>query len=213
MAIVIDTGTPTDQTYAFLLSEIAQWMNRTDLGAVIPRFVALAESRIARDLRVRKQLTTTVLSASVTTRAISLPTDWLELKNLTLSGNPFSPLQFMSMDQLDAKYPEGGCSGQPFVYSIEGDNLILGPLPDSAYSVETVYYARFPALATSGSNWLYSNHPQIYLYACLREGAMFVKDAASAAQWDGLFKNEVKSLQDQDDEATHSGSALRVKYL
>jgi hypothetical protein len=213
MAIVIDPFTPADQSYASLLSDVALWMNRSDLGNVIPRFVTLAESRISRDLRIRKQILTTTITALTTTRAVALPTDWLELQQLSVVGSPASPLLYMTMDQLDAKYPEAGGAGEPHSYSIEADNIILGPMPDDTYSIEVVYYARFPSLATFDANWLYSNHPSIYLYACLREGCLFVKDSKSAAEWDGLYKNEVKSLQDQDDEATHSGSVLVVKTL
>lgn len=213
MAIVIDTSTPTDQTYSALLSEIALWLNRTDLGAVIPRFVALAESRIARDLRIRKQITTTSITAPTTTRATALPSDWLELQNVSVDSDVDGTLTFVARDQLDAMYPEGSGAGVPTVYSIEGDNILFGPTPDSDYPIEIVYYVRFPMLSTSGSNWLYSNHPSIYLYACLREGSLFVKDSKSAAEWDALFKSELKSLQDQDNDATHSGSVLMVRTL
>jgi hypothetical protein len=211
MAIVIDTS--STQTYTGLLAQIALWMNRNDLGAVIPSFVSLAESRIARDLRIRKQIFTTSIIASTTTRAVALPSDWLELVDMNISGIPSPSLQFMTLDQLDAKFPEDGCSGQPYYYTVTGDNAVLGPKPDSAYPIDVTYYARFPSLSVNESNWLYTNHPSIYLYACLREGALFVKDSKSAAEWDGLFKNEVKSLQDDDDEATHSGSVLVVKTL
>lgn len=211
MAIVIDTS--STQTYTGLLAQIALWMNRNDLGAVIPSFVALAESRIARDLRIRKQIFTTGITASTTTRAVALPTDWLELVNLSITSVTAPSIQYMTLDQLDAKFPEGGCSGQPYYYTINGDNVLFGPTPDSAYPIDVIYYARFPSLSVVESNWLYTNHPSIYLYGCLREGALFVKDSKSAAEWDGLFKNEVKSLQDDDDEATHSGSVLVVKTL
>lgn len=213
MAIVIDTGTPTSQTYFALLAQVALWMNRNDLGAVIPSFVFLAESRIARDLRIRKQITTTSVTAPTATRSVALPLDWLELLNLSVGSDPDGTLKYVTRDQLDAMYPEGSGSGQPTLYTIEGDNLLFGPTPDSPYPIEIVYYARFAALLTMDTNWLYSNHPSIYLYACLREGALFVKDAKSAAEWDGLYKADLKALQDQDDQATHSGSVLTVRTL
>jgi len=213
MAIVIDTGDSVTQTYTALVSQIALWMNRNDLGAVIPSFVSVAESRIARDLRIRKQISSTGILASTTTRAVALPSDWLELVDLSITGVVAPSLQYMTLDQLEARFPEGGCTGQPYYYTINGDSIFLGPVPDSAYPIEVIYYARFPTLSVAESNWLYTNHPSIYLYAALREGCLFVKDTKSAAEWDALFKSEVKSLQDDDDEATHSGSVLVVKTL
>jgi len=202
-----------DGTYSGLLASVASWMNRTDLSATIPDFVSIAESRIARELRLRTQLVTTTLTTSTTTRAVALPTDWLEFENVSIAGTPETACQYVNIEHMDVKYPEAGYAGRPFVYTIEGANILLGPTPDSAYTVNVMYYARFPSLVSVGANWLLTNHPNIYLYACMREGAFFTKDAAGAAQWDGLFKQEVKTLQDQDDEATHSGSALRVKTI
>ena len=40
--------------YADLTASVANWLNRTDLTAIIPDFVAMAESDISRDLRLRK---------------------------------------------------------------------------------------------------------------------------------------------------------------
>jgi hypothetical protein len=200
-------------SYSDLLASVASWMNRTDLSAVIPDFVTIAESKIAKELRLRQQITSASIVASVSTRSAALPSDWLELENISVHGTPDTPLQYVTIEHLDAKYPEAGWSSRPFVYTIEGDNVILGPTPDSAYTIDIIYYARFPTLATASTNWLMTNHPNIYLYACLREGAFFTKDAAGAVQWDGLFKQEVKALQTEDDRATHSGSALRVKQV
>lgn len=200
-------------TYTDLVNSVASWMNRTDLASVIPDFVTIAESRIARELRLRTQLTTTTLTTSTTTRAVTLPSDWLEFENVSIAGTPETPCQYVNIEHMDVKYPENGYGGRPFVFTIEGPNMLFGPMPDSAYTVNVMYYARFPALATNSTNWLLTNHPNVYLYACMREGAFFTKDQAGAMQWDGLFKQEVKTLQDADDDATHSGTALRVKAV
>lgn len=200
-------------SYSDLLASVAAWANKTDMGAVIPDFVTIAEGRIARDLRLRKQITTTTLTASVLTRSIALPTDWLESENVSVDGTPESPLQYVTIEHMDAKYPEGGYSTKPFVFTIEGDNMILGPSPDSAYTINMIYYARFPALLTNGTNWLLTNHPSIYLYACLREAYMYMYNDERAAHYDALYTRNVKDLQMVDDRATHSGSALRVKRV
>lgn len=200
-------------TYADLLASVATWMNRTDLTSVIPDFVTIAESKIARDLRLRKQITSTTLSTSTSTRAVALPTDWLEFENVSVAGTPETPCQYVNIEHMDVKYPEGGSSGRPYVFTIEADNLLMGPTPDAVYTLNVLYYARFGALATNSTNWLMTNHPNIYLYACLREGAFYRKDPKEAMQWDGLYKQEVDHLQDVDERSAHSGSALRVKVV
>lgn len=197
-------------SYTDLLASVASWMNRTDLTAVIPDFVTIAEGKLARDLRLRKQLIRgSTLTTLTTTRAVSLPSDWLAFENLTILNS--APLTYLTLDQMDMKYPEGGFSGTPFVYTIEGDSVLFGPTPDSAYTVNIDYYARFPALASASTNWLLTNYPNIYLYGCLREGALFTKNPAESAQWDGLYKNEIQAAEKLDSEGLHSGSVLVVK--
>jgi hypothetical protein len=197
--------------YTDLLASVASWMNRTDLTAVIPDFVTIAESRIARDLRHRKQLVSDTLTASTSTRAVALPSDWLEFSNLTIDGTPDAILQAVTMEHLNANYPEAGYSAKPIVFAVDGDNVLFGPLPDDAYTVNIDYFARFPALATDATNWLMTNHPKVYLAACMAEAASFTFDPQRAAEWNAIYKGEIAELQKDDDASAHSGSVLRVK--
>lgn len=84
MAIVIDVGSGGVGNYTDLQASIARWMNRTDLGADIPGFIANAEARIATDLRVRKMLVSLPISAAAGEGAL-LPAGWLEFKSLSIS--------------------------------------------------------------------------------------------------------------------------------
>lgn len=199
--------------YTDLLASVASWMNRTDLTTVIPDFVTIAESKIARDLRLRNQLTSGTLAVVASVREVTLPTGWLEFETISINGTPDSLCQFVASEYLDAWYPDGSYAGKPAYYTVQGTTVVFGPFPDAAYTANVSYYAAFGALATSTTNWLLTNAPNVYLYACLREAAFFTKDAPGAAQWDGLYKQEVKNLQDANDMATHSGSALRVRAL
>lgn len=199
--------------YNDLLASVATWLNRTDLTAVIPDFVTIAESKIARDLRLRNQITASTLSTSATTRAVALPAGWIAFSSVTVGATPPNVCEYVTTERLDTLYQEQGGSGRPFVYSIEGSNILFGPTPDAVYPVNVNFYQRFPALVSASTNWLLTNHPNVYLYACLREGAFYTKDQAGAQQWDGLYKQETSNVQKDDDQATHSGSTLTVKTV
>lgn len=198
-------------TYSDLQASIASWLNRTDLTAVIPDFVVLAEGRIANDVRIRQQIATSTLTTLTTTRSVALPSDFLEFEDVSISGDPDTPCQFITKERLDSQYPENGASGKPFVYTIEGDYILFGPTPDAAYTVNIAYYERFDPLATTATNGLLTNHPNIYLYACLREAALFTMDDVRVAHWEQLYRDAVKTLETANEKATHSGSALQVK--
>lgn len=198
--------------YTDLLASIASWSHRSDLTALLPDFVALAEARISRDLRLRKQITTTTLNCVANTQTVALPTDWLEFENLSVEASPTRQMSYVTVEQLDATYPSNW-TGIPAVYTIEGSNILLGPIPSSAYVLDCVYYARFPSLITSATNWLMTTHPNIYLHACLIEAHSYTQNNDQIAYWMNQYQTGVKRLQDQDDEAMHSGSVLRVKVV
>jgi hypothetical protein len=199
-------------SYSDLLASVASWMNRTDLTAVIPDFVAIAEGRIANDLRIRQQITSSTLTTVAGTQTVTLPTDYLEFENVAIDGTPETPCQVATKEHIDANYPAGGASGRPVVFTIVGNSILFGPTPDAVYTVNIDYYGRFDPLSVAPSNGLLTYQPNLYLYACLREAALFVRDDERASHWDALYLGVVKTLTNIDDNATHSGSALRVKY-
>lgn len=200
-------------TYSDLNASIANWLNRTDLTAIIPDFVAMAESDISRDLRLRKQIVTSTLTTVGGTRGVLLPTDWLEFENVSVLTSPERQLTYAPVEHLDSVYPNNGGSGTPSLYTIEGDSILFGPTPDGVYTVSILYYARFATLATASVNWLLTNHPQVYLYGALKQACMFLKDSTRAAEYHGLYKTLTDGLQLQDDDAQHSGSSLRVRWI
>lgn len=199
--------------YADLLASVAAWLNRTDMTAVIPDFVTLAEARISRDLRLRKQVITSTLTTVGGTRGVNLPADWLAFENVSLLTSPEAQLTYATVEHLDVVYPNNGSNGKPSLYTIEGDQILFGPTPDGIYTVSILYFARFAALATASTNWLMTNHPSIYLYACLMHGCRYIKDDNRSNEYMGLYSDAMKALQVQDDTAQHSGSSLRVRRV
>lgn len=202
-----------DGTYNGLKASLADWLNRADLTSVIPDLILLAESRVSRDLRLRSQVTSAVITTTAGVQAADLPAGWLEFENVTLTGSPDGILNYVNIQHLDTKYPDNGYTGKPVVYSIEGQQIIFGPSPDAAYSVPVLFYKKFDALATTPTNWLLKNHPGIYLWAALAESAPFLKEDARAIVWETKYQRERDALIDSDSMAQFSGSALRVRTV
>lgn len=200
-------------TYSDLQASVIAWINRADLASVIPDFITIAEAHHSRDLRVRKMITTTTLSTVANTRGISLPTDFLEIENISILDSPERQLSYATVEQLDSVYPNAGQTDEPSLYTVEGDQILFGPTPDGVYSVSLLYYAKFPALASNSTNWLLTNHPTAYLYASLMQACIYIKDKSGAAEYKALYEEVAKDLQRQDDTAQHSGSTLRVRRV
>ena len=198
--------------YTDLLASLAGWSNRTDLTTLLPDFVALAEARIARDLRIRNQVISATLTTVANTQSVALPADWLETENVSLVGAPPSNMAVVTPEMMDVRFPAGYNTGKPAVYCIVGSSVQFGPTPDGVYSVTMDYYAKFAALSVTATNWLLTNHPGIYLSGAMAELALYLADDR-VSLWDQKYKSEVSALQDSDDQSLRSGSAMRVRYI
>jgi hypothetical protein len=201
-------------TYTDLQAAVASWLHRTDLTSVIPDFIALAESRISRDLRIRKQVLSTTLATVAGTQTVALPSDLLEIENIGVSSsNPARQLHYITPEIMDEKFPNGYYTDIPTAYTILGDSLVLGPTPDAVYTLAIDYYQKLTALSTTPTNWLLTNHPGIYLWGALAEAAPWIADEQQIAIYERKYAGEVKMLQDTDDTAVRSGSTMRVRAL
>jgi hypothetical protein len=59
----------------------------------------------------------------------------------------------------------------------------LAPTPDRNYSIEMVYRANIPSLATNAGNWLLTLAPDLYLYGTLLESAPYIKEDGRIQTW------------------------------
>jgi len=199
--------------YTELQAAVGSWLNRQDLSAVIPTFIALAEADFGRKIRHRRQV------ARATTQFdehfILLPDDFVQAKNVQLNVDPVVTLEYVTLEHADLL--RGGRyqgTGQPVYYTIVGDQLEGVPVPDSDYEIELTYYEKIDALSESvPSTWLSELHPDIYLYGALLQSAPFLKDDARVPIWDGLYQRAIEALNLESDRAEISGATLIARTL
>ena len=178
-------------TYDELKASIASWLNRDDLTAVIPDFIALAEARIARDLRHWKQEKR--VTTSVDERYENLPNDWLELKLITLSTGKM--LQTISSAEMADRRSKSEVASEPRFVRVTADQLEFYPTPAQATEVSMLYYARIPALSDAEpTNWLLRDAPDALLYGALVNSAPYLSDDNRAQVWASLYQSSVDQL-------------------
>ncbi len=198
-------------TYAELQSAVADWLNRTDLAARIPDFIALTEASLKRDLRTQDMLTSSVVSTVAGTGTVALSNDVVELRNVVLEANPKVVLAFLSQQDLDRRFATA-VSGRPEVYAVVGRALALRPMPDAVYTLALTYYTRIPALSdTVPSNWVLQAHPDLYLYGALVQASPYLGDDARAALWAGLYARALEALDSTDNRAQWAGSPIAMR--
>ena len=198
-------------TFAELKTAAANWLDMSDLTDRIPEFIALAEARFNRILRIRDMETvSTAISTTAGTMEYSLPTGFVQMKEFHLTTDPITPLAYITPEMM-SRLQAGSTKAKPKVFTIIADNVRLGPNPDAVYTTSMLYYKTFTAL--SGSNTtseMLTNNPDVYLYGTLLEAEPFIMNDARVQLWATAFRQAVEDIQNQDNKDRHSGSELRV---
>ena len=197
--------------YSELQTAVANWLDRDDLAARIPEFIALCEARFNRSLRIRAMETLDISVDTVSgTSTVALPTGYVQMRDISLITSPITQLQYLTpeiMNRLNA----GSFTGKPETYTIIANNILFGPTPDAVYDISMLYYKTFDALTDAApTNWVITNAPDVYLYGALLEAEPFLMNDQRVQLWATALTQSITTLQEQDNKDRHSGSALRV---
>ena len=209
-------------TYDDLKATMADWLMRGDLTAKIPEFIQLAESRFSRVLRGREMI---VRSRAITSdQFVSLPADWIKAKNIQRISDG-KPLGIMTYEEIDQyrRFGQGQHAindgesgvGEPEFYAIVGSSIELAPspTPENPVEIEMIYYGKLVNLAEGQqTNWLLTNHPDIYLYESLTHSAPYLKDDARLAVWQSRAETAMEEFNVSDADARWSGAPLTRRF-
>ena len=196
-------------TYTELQTAVANWLDRDDMSARIPEFIALTEARFNRILRIRAMETEAEQATSAGVRTYSLPTDYRQMRTVHLTTNPITAMSYITPEIMDRIWA-GSTQGKPTTYTIKGGNIYVGPAPDIVYTIKFLYYKKIPALtALAPTNDILTDAPDVYLYGSLLEAEPFLQNDARVQLWATAFQQAIADIQEQDEKDRHSGE-LRV---
>lgn len=186
---------------ATLRTNIASWLNRTDLtDAQIDLFITAAEADIRNDVTTRDS--EAVVTGTVVSESFSAPSGFLFARVVSVDGyvlDYVSPDRFAQLDK--AEWTSGH-------YTIQGSTFkVLG---GTDYSL--TYMGTIAALsADSDENWLTTNAPDVYLWAGCKYGSVFLRDPEAAAGYGELYRSAVTRLNALETKARFGGPmAVRV---
>lgn len=195
--------------YSELQTSVTNWLSRTNdtqLIALYPDFITLAEAKFNRVLRTRNQeASSTITSAS---GVCALPTDFLSIRRLYINSDAKVELEYLPPEQFYLKFPSGEANSR--YYTIEGANILLAD-QSTTTDLIVLYYQKIPALTVSNTtNWLLTAHPDLYLYTTLSEAYGVIKNAEQEAKWYNKAIGVFDQIDSADKRGKYSGSAMRV---
>jgi hypothetical protein len=202
-------------TYAELQTAVANWLDRDDLTDRIPEFIALAEAKMNRVLRISlMENISTAISTVGGQRDYSLPAGFTGMKEFHLNTDPLTPLSYLTPEMMSRLWA-GSTSGKPRAFTLFSDGgtrkIKLGPAPDAVYTTSMLYLKKIDNLSVANpTETMLTENPDIYLYGALLEAEPFLMNDGRVQLWAGLLQKVAQDLQDRDNFDRHSGSELRV---
>jgi len=174
--------------YTALSNAIQAYTENTeaDFVANIPVFVEQAEQRIYNSMQfpsIRKNVTGLV---SPSTPYLGCPSDFLAVYSMAVidGTGAYEYLLNKDVNFIRQAYPTPTETGIPRYYALFGPQsgdaaeltFMLGPTPDTAYTVELHYY-NYPTSITVApySSWLGDNFDSVLLYGSLVEAYTYMK--------------------------------------
>jgi hypothetical protein len=144
----------------------------------IDTFIVNAEERIFNSVQLldlRKNVTGNCTAGN---KYLSVPLDWLASFSLAVvdgDGN-YEYLLNKDVSYIRQAYPNPNTQGLPTHYAyFDKDSFILGPTPDTTYTVELHYFYYPASITTAGTTWLGDNFESVLLYGSLLEAYTFMK--------------------------------------
>lgn len=199
-------------TFDSLVSDIQIYAERSDAPFVdqIPRFILMAENRIAAEIHnlgFRKIVTS---NFAVGNPIIAKPVRWRETAEFSYvdSTNSRKYMYQRGYNYLRAYWPNQALTGLPAFYSdYDYEHFLVAPTPSVALDYELQYHERpEPLDATNQTSWTTRYAPQLLLYASLLEAQPFLMRPERTQEFLTLYQlaaqaisreGEMRALGDQ----------------
>jgi len=195
-------------TYNDLLAAVAAWVARDNLTANIPDFVTLFEAEANRRLRVRQmEASINSLVFSNTPATAILPSDYLMWRTVWWIGNPRRVIEYVHPSYFTAAFPDSP-TDIPRYFTIIGGVIAINPTDTTSNRILFDYFQKIGPLSSS-VNWLYSAHPDIYLFGTLAEAYGFQKDANNMAMW-AARRDDIFDKIERLDQKTRGPSQVHI---
>jgi hypothetical protein len=177
--------------YTELQASVLDWMVRAGQTGQVVDWIALAEARLNRELGPVE--TDTTLTGVVDSRRIDISAVPI-VQPIALFLAEVGSDEVRINPAADGTFPYLTTSGRPTKWAIDGTNIDFDRPLDSAYPFRFRYRQRF-ALATSSTNWLLTNHPDVYLAASIVWGSAYNKNLSEASAWKQLLDEAIPSIK------------------
>lgn len=188
-------------------------------------FAEQAEQRIYNTVQLANLRKNVVGTITANNQYLSTPSDFLSVYSLAVIDNTgaYDFLLNKDVNFIRQAYPSPLSTGKPKYYALFGPtttneampiitnelSVILGPTPNSAYSVELHYYYYPESIVTAGNTWLGDNFDSALLNGALVEAIRYMKGEADMVKlYQDMYIQSIALLKNLGD-GKQRGDAYR----
>ena len=133
------------------------------------------------------------------------------MRQCLLNASPQVVLEQASPAALRMLFPSSRL-GQPRAYAISGASLLIGPTPDSGYTITLGYKQAIPSLSdTNPTNWLLAKHPDLYVAASLAMAEFRGWNDTRLPMLKAWYDELVEEVNAAGRRARHAGGPIRMR--
>ena len=189
--------------YTELKTNIEDITENTFTDDQLAMFTEQAEQKIYNTVQIpalRKNVTGTLTASN---KYLATPADYLYTYSLAVvewSGN-YHFLLNKDVNFIREAYPVQTTEGLPKHYAnFDDDSFIVGPTPDSGYTME-LHYGYYPeSIVTAGTTWLGDEFDSALLNGALVEALRFMKGEPDLVQmYERMYVQSLKLLKNLGD--------------
>lgn len=180
-------------TYANLKTSISDWMARSDLAGNVAEWITLAEARLNRELPAVEEEATLTATSSSRTIDVSAYSIVEPLALYLVDPDTSDERRLVKRDTIAYENE----NGEPRYWTYDSDDAEINfdRPADQAYSLRFQFRERFTLSDSATTNWLLTNHPDVYLAASIFYGGMFEDNDTRAGKWKALLESEIPSVR------------------
>ncbi len=190
----------------------------TDLPLnTLKQIIGLAESRLYFEVRSRhneKNFADAIIEGVATPIVVTdnlapIPDDFEAASVVHFGGCPLLP----TPEAFVLEYNTAGNTGRERYFAEAGPNFTFAPTVADATELQGRYFCSLPGLtaANAPTNALFSNERDVFLYACLVEGAPIFRQFAQLPVWESKYQGAKDRANKRRESAAYSAGRMRVQ--
>jgi len=199
-------------SYTSFKASLESYADNDDVAAVSDVLIAAAHARLNRSVRIEEMVVIATAETIGGDAWLGKPPGYRGARRLkaTYGNGQVTGLDYTTLANMDDT-TDYNQQGRPVVYTVLGDRIRLGPIPNAVITVEIAYYKEVETLsATVTTNAFLTQCPDLLLYACLTEAGIWMRDPEMQAVWENQYANRLAEVIAEVEEGSFPDGALAM---